>query len=112
MSALQTISLDFISILEIGGIFLIALWVVGIFSLYMGSYAARRDFREKGYVRPPSGKQWFPFLFEKRYEAFNNGSIRFFFGISHFCLIALIVVAAALLLLIGANALFNSMSGP
>jgi len=75
---------DFFSILEIGIVFWIAFWLVGVFSLWMGCHAARRDFRGKGYIRPPSGRAWFPFLLERRYKDFENPSIPFFFGISHF----------------------------
>jgi hypothetical protein len=107
-----SIQYDFISILEVGGVLWIAFWLVGIFALWMGCHAARKDFRGKGYVRRPSGKDWFPFLLEKRYEIFENSSIRFFFKISHVCLIAMIVILAALILLVGIDTLFRSLGGP
>lgn len=106
------IQFDFISILELCGIVWLAFWAVGTFSLWMGCRNARPDFREKGYIRPPSGRAWFPFLLEKRYEAFDNASIRFFFGISHFCLMAMILIAAVVILLVGSNILFKGLLGP
>jgi hypothetical protein len=103
---------DYLSILEMGCVFWIAFWLVGVFALWMGCHAARRDFRGKGYIRPPKGRNWFPFLLEKQYEVFENPSIRFFFKIAHFCLMAMILILVALILLIGCNTLFRSMGGP
>ena len=108
----ESIQYDFFTVVEIGCVFWIAFWLVGVVALWMGSHAARRDFRGKGYVRPPSGRAWFPFLLEKRYEAFENSSIQFFFKISRFCLLAMILILAALILLVGINTLFKSMAGP
>jgi hypothetical protein len=105
------IQFDFLSILELCGILWAAFCAVGLFSLWMGTRAARYDFRGKGYIRPPSGRAWFPFLLEKRYESFDNSSIRFFFGISHFCLMVLMLVTIIVVLLVGCNLLFNNMSG-
>ncbi len=102
--------LDYFSILEVGCVLWVAFWLVGLFALWMGSYAARRDFRGKGYIRPPSGRAWLPFLLEKRYENFENPSIQFFFKISRFCLIAMLLIIAALVLLVGSNTLFRNMS--
>jgi len=93
-----------------GGLLWVAFWLVGVTALWLGCHAARRDFRGKGYIRPPSGRAWFPFLLEKQYEIFENPSIRFFFKISHICLMAMILIFAALLLLVGSNTLFRSMS--
>ena len=98
--------------LECGGILWLAFWLVGAFSLWMGCRNAKGDFREKGYVRPPSGRAWFPFLLEKRYEAFEDSSIRFFFSISHFCLMAMMFILAAVILLVGIETLFKNMAGP
>jgi len=103
---------DYLSVLEVGGVLWIAFWLVGVFALWMGCHAARRDFRGKGYVRPPSGREWFPFLLEKRYEAFENSSIQFFFNISRVCLMAMMVILAALILLVGVETLFRNMAGP
>ena len=103
---------DFFSVLQIGCVFWVAFWLVGVFALWMGSHTARRDFREKGYVRRPSGSAWFLFLLEKRYEVFENSSIRFFFKISRFCLMAMMFILGALILLIGIDTLFRNMAGP
>jgi hypothetical protein len=106
------IQYDFVTILEVGGGLLVAFWLVGVLALWMGCHAARREFRGKGYVRPPSGRDWFPFLLEKRYEIFEASSIRFFFKISHVCLMAMIFILAALILLVGIDTLFKSLGGP
>jgi hypothetical protein len=103
-------SYDYLTVLEIGGLLWIAFSLVGIFALWMGSHAARRDFRGKGYIRPPSGRAWLHFLLHKQYEIFENPSIRFFFKISHFCLMAMMLILAALVLLVGLDTLFRSMS--
>ena len=108
----ESIQYDFFTILEDGSVLWIAFWLVGVFSLWMGSHTARRDFRGKGYVRPPSGRDWLPFLLEKRYEVFDNSSIHFFFKISRFCLMAMLFILAALVLLVAINTLFRSMAGP
>jgi hypothetical protein len=107
-----SIQYDFVTILEVGGVLWVAFWLVGVFALWLGSHAARKDFRGKGYVRPPSGREWFPFLLEKRYEIFEASSIRFFFKISHVCLMAMIFILAGLILLVGIDTLFKSLSGP
>ena len=103
---------DFFSFIELFGVLWLAFWLVGAFALWMGTRSARRDFRGKGYVRPPSGRAWFPFLLERQYNVFDNSSIRFFFGISHFCLMAMILILAAVLVLLGCVALFKTLAGP
>jgi hypothetical protein len=105
------IQFDYLSILELCGILFAAFWAVGVFSLWMGCRSARGNFREKGYIRPPSGRAWFPFLLQKRYEAFDDSSIRFFFGISHFCLLVMLLILVIVALLVGSNFLFKNMSG-
>ena len=107
-----SIQFDFGTIIEIGCIFWVAFWLIGVFALWMGCHAARKEFRGKGYVRPPSGRAWFPFLLEKRYEIFDSSSIRFFFKISHVCLMVMMFLLAALVLLVGAATFFWSMGGP
>jgi hypothetical protein len=103
---------DLITISVCGAIAWVGFWLVGIFSLWMGDRCARSEYRVKGYLRSPSGKQWFPFLLEKRYEAFENPSIPFFFKISHFCLNAMMLILAAVLVLVGTTVLLKNMGGP
>jgi len=102
---------DTLSIIEICGLCLLALWLVGFGALYIASKKGRREFRVKGFLRPPSGSAWFRFLLWKQYQYFENPSTRFCFGISHICMIGGFVVVMAVVLLLGSEFLLNGMSG-
>jgi hypothetical protein len=90
----------------------VAFVLVGLFALWLGGRAGKYDFREKGYLRPPSGRALLPFLLEKRYEAFNNGSVRFFFGIAHFCLVALMFALGIVILLLAVTYVLDGVAKP
>jgi hypothetical protein len=98
-------------IIEICGIVGVAFWFVGFCALLVAARKARSEFRVKGYLRTPSGKRWFRFLLYRQYEAFDNPSTRFFFGIAHFCLMGVIVVLTAVVVLLGSEVLLNHVSG-
>jgi hypothetical protein len=102
---------DLYTILELCAIGGVACSLVGFFALMVGVHKARREFRSKGYLKPPSGTHWFRFLLFKQYDAFARPSTRFFFGISHFCLMAVIIVLMAVAILLGSEFLLKGMSG-
>jgi len=102
---------DLNTIIELGAICGLAFSFVGVSSLMLATRKARREFRGKGYLKPPSGTRWFRFLLFKQYDAFGNPGIRFFFGISHFCLMAVIIVLMAVAILLGSEFLLKGMSG-
>jgi hypothetical protein len=102
---------DLISILELCGIIGLTFWFVGFAMLLVAVRKARREFRAKGYLRPPSGKAWLRFLLWKQYDHFENPSTRFFFGIAHFCMMGTIIVLTAVVVLLGSDLLLNGMSG-
>jgi len=102
---------DLFSILEVCGACGLAFWFVGFCTLVVATRKARREFRVKGYLRTPSGRGWFRFLMFRQYEAFENPGARFFFGISHVCLMGMIVILTAIVVLLGVEILFNGMSG-
>jgi hypothetical protein len=100
---------DIISVIELFGICAAALWFVGFCALLVAVRKARREFRSKGYMRPPSGRRWLSFLLWKRYNAFESPGARFFFGISHFCLVALFIVLGIIVLLLGCELLLGNL---
>lgn len=102
---------DIVSVLELCGIAAAAIWFIGFCMLLIAVRKARSEFRGKGYLKPPSGRELFRFLMFKQYEAFDSAGIRFFFGLAHFCLVLLIIVLAAIVILVGCDQLFNGMSG-
>jgi len=98
-------------ILEICGIVGAAFWLVGFCMLLVAARKAQSEFRVKGYLRTPSGTRWFRFLLYRQYDAFDNPSTRFFFGIAHFCLMGVIVALTAIVVLLGSEVLLNGVSG-
>jgi hypothetical protein len=103
--------IDLLTILEIAGIFGLALWFTGFCALFVGVRKARREFRVKGFLRPPSGMDWFRFLLMRQYEYFETPSIRFYFGAGHVCMIGFFIVAAAVLVFVGSELLLNGING-
>ncbi len=86
--------------------------VVGLTALTAGSHSAREEFRSKGYLRPPSGRQWFRFLLLRHYEVFAGASIRFFYGVAHLCLLALFVILIAVALLGASTFILSGVNLP
>jgi len=104
-------SYDIISVIELCGICGLAFWFVGFVALLVAVQKARDEFRTKGYLRTPSGTRWLRFLLWKHYGHFENPGTRFYFGISHFCLVALIIALGAIVILVGSDQLLTRMSG-
>jgi len=102
---------DIDSILQLGAICGAAVFFLGLVMLIVASRKASDEFREKGYLRPPSGTRWFRFLMFKHYDSFQDPLTRFFFGITHACLMATIFVLAALTILIGSEIFLNGLDG-
>ena len=100
-----------LSILGVFGICILVFWLVGSAALMVAAHKARREFRTRGYLRPPSGHKWLGFLFWKQYDYFENPQTRFYFGIAHFCFLGLVTALAAGVILIGSDVLFKSMDG-
>jgi len=100
---------DIFSVIELCGICGLAFWFIGSCMLLVATQKARREFRGKGYLRPPSGRGWFRFLLGKKYNAFKNSGARFFFGISRFCLMGMIVVLGAVVILLGGELLLGNL---
>lgn len=102
---------DIFTILEACGILAFAFWLIGFVALMVAVQITRREFRVKGYLKPPSGREWFHFLLWKQYDHFENPNTRFFFGAAHFCLIGMFIASTALVVLLGSEALLKNMSG-
>jgi hypothetical protein len=104
---------DLFSVLELCGVCALAFWFVGFCMLWVAGRKARREFRSKGYMRPPKGTAWVPFLLWRRYEAFANPGARYFFKISHVCLMGMIVAMGAVVILLGCELLlYGAMQLP
>ncbi len=85
------------------------LWLVGSGALMVAVRKGRGEFRSKGYLRRPSGTRWFRFLLLKQYDAFDDSGTRFYFGITHMCLIGAIVAFGAVIVLGGCNLFFQNI---
>ncbi len=101
---------DILSVVELCGICALTFGVIGFVALAIAVRKARLEFRVKGYLRPPSGANWVPFLAGKHYDAFDTPETRFFFGISHFCLMALIIALLAVVLLLGCDQILKYLA--
>jgi hypothetical protein len=102
---------DIESILELAGGIGVAFWFIGFCALLVAVRKARLEFRAKGYLRTPSGMRWFRFLLMKQYDHFDNPSTRFFFGITHFCLMGMIIIMMGVVVLLGSELLLKNMYG-
>ena len=105
------IGYDFLSILELCGYAALAFWIIGSIALLIGVQKTGTEFRAKGYLRRPSGTRWFNFLLWNQYEHFENPSVRFYFGVAHFCLVGLLIVVMAVVALFGIELVLTHMSG-
>jgi hypothetical protein len=105
--------IDTIKLLEWAALASALLWMVGLWGLSSGSRKARRAFRGKGYLRPPTGKAWLRFLYYKHYDSFEDSGIRFSYGLAHLCLFLFVILAIALGIFLGSEFLLRNMSpGP
>jgi hypothetical protein len=90
-------SLNLLFIVEWSALATAVLWTIGLGGIVLGTRRARRSFRGKGYLRPPSGKGLLRFIYFKHYESFENPGVRFYFRITRVCLF----VFCSLVLIIG-----------
>jgi hypothetical protein len=105
--------IDIITILEWAALLAAALWSVGLWGIVAGSRKARRLFRGKGYLRPPTGKAWLRFLYYKHYDSFEDPGIRFCYGLAHTCLFIFVILFVALAIFLGSEFLLSRVSnGP
>jgi hypothetical protein len=104
--------LDIYTICELCGISILVFFLIGMLVLWAAARMGRREFRSKGYLRPPSGKAWIRFLLRQHYDSFENPNTRYLFDIARFCLMVVIFVTGALLILIlCALLLYNVATG-
>jgi hypothetical protein len=94
-------SFDIVPLLEWSALTFAILWALGLWCILGGSRRARRAFRGKGYLRPPTGKAWIRFLYYKHYEAFEDAGIRFYYSAARFCLFLFVFLAVALCIFVG-----------
>jgi len=102
---------DPLFILELCGLAGLAFLFAGLATLFAGARTARREFRTKGFLRPPSGIRWFRFLLFRQYEYFENPNTRLLFGATHFCMMGAIIVLAGAAALVGSELLLNGVNG-
>ena len=106
-------TIDTITILEWAALLAVALWVLGLWGIVVGSRKAKRVFRGKGYLRPPTGKAWLRFLYYKHYDSFEDPGIRFYYGLAHVCFFLFAIVAVTALIFLGSEVLLSKVaSGP
>ena len=101
---------DIYSILELCAIGAVGFWLVGTAALLVAVRKARGEFREKGYLRTPSGKRWFRFLLFKEYDYFEDTGTRFYFGMAHICLMGMIIGGLAIAVLLGCAFLLGGVA--
>jgi hypothetical protein len=106
----QAISLDFVAVLEWSALAAALLWTVALWCMLRGSRTARRAFRGKGYLRPPSGKAWIRFLYYKHYESFENPTIRFYYRTARICLFLFVFLAVAVIIFLGSVLLLERVT--
>lgn len=101
---------DLPTVLECCGAGCAVLWLIGFPMLLIAVKKSRHLFRSKGYLRTPSGLEWFPFLLKKRYESFDEPAGQTFFGISYFCAVCGLILLCAAIVLLGCVLLFGTVS--
>jgi hypothetical protein len=105
--------IDTTILLEWAGLLGSLLWTVGLWGILMGSRKAKRAFRGKGYLRPPTGKAWLRFLYYKHYDAFEDSGIRFYYRLAHVCLVIFVILTISLFIFLGSEFLLSKVSsGP
>src|SRR5271167_4317285 len=98
--------------LEWAGLAVAILWMIGPWFILAGSRRARRAFRGKGYLRPPSGKAWIRFLYYKHYDAFEDPWIRFYYKIARNCLFLSVLIVVAVVIFIGLLLILTQTAQP
>ena len=92
---------DMVSLLEWSALACAILWTIGLWCMLVGSRRARRAFRGKGYLRPPTGKAWLRFLYYKHYDSFEDPGIRFYYRMARVCLFLFIFLVGAVAIFVG-----------
>ncbi len=92
---------NLVSLLEWSALACAILWTVGLWCILSGSRRARRAFRGKGYLRPPTGKAWLRFLYYKHYDSFEDPGIRFYYRMARFCLFFFVFLVVAVTIFVG-----------
>jgi hypothetical protein len=92
---------DPIPLLEWSALGASILWTIGLWCILAGTRQARRAFRGKGYLRPPTGKAWLRFIYYKHYESFEDPAIRFYYRMARICLFLFVFLVLALGIFLG-----------
>ena len=104
---------DVFPLLEWSALATAILWTLGLACVLAGSRRARRAFRGKGYLRPPTGKAWLRFIYFKHYDSFEDPMIRFYYWVARVCLFLFFFLVIALFIFIGAVGILGRVgSGP
>jgi len=103
-------SFEIIPFLEWSALSASLLWAAVLVCILMGSRKARRFFRGKGYLRPPSGKAWLRFLYYKHYDSFEDPAIRFYYGLARMFLFLFVFLLVAVSIFIGSLLLLGRVS--
>jgi hypothetical protein len=103
-------SFEAIPFLEWSALGVAILWTVGLWSILMGTRRARRFFRGKGYLRPPTGKAWLRFIYYKHYESFEDPAIRFYYRLARMCLFIFVFLVVAVVIFIGSVLVLTHVS--
>jgi hypothetical protein len=90
-----------IPLLEWSGLAMAILCTIGLVCMLAGSRRARRAFRGKGYLRPPTGKAWVRFLYYKHYESFEDPGIRFYYRMARNCFFLFILLVVGVIIFLG-----------
>ncbi len=89
-----------LSIILACAVLAVTLWVIGSMALMVAVRMAKPEFRTKGFLRKPSGTRWFRFLMWRQYATFDNPNTRFFFLVTHCCMVGTMIVFTAVALLL------------
>jgi hypothetical protein len=98
---MDSFTFDPVPILEWSALGVAILWTLGLGCIRAGSRRARRAFRGKGYLRPPTGKAWLRFIYYKHYESFEDPGIRFYYRGARICLFAFVFLVLAVAIFLG-----------
>ena len=102
--------LNLILLVEWSALAVALLWTIGLGGIVLGTRKARRAFRGKGYLRPPSGKGLFRFLYFKHYESFEDRFVQFYFRVSRLCLLAFFILVLVVGFFVGSVYLLRSVT--
>jgi hypothetical protein len=86
------------------------LWTIGLACIVLGSRQARRAFRGKGYLRPPSGKAWLRFIYYQHYDSFEDPAIRFYYRVARICLFLFVFLVLAVAIFVGLLCLLSRVT--